>query len=177
MQTLVFALEANDRNTAGHSQRVTRTALSISEKIGLPASELDDIHWAALLHDVGKIAVDQRVLNKPGKLTPEEYRHVMTHAVIGPSIVKPLVNERVVASIYHHHDRYDGSGLDQVVVGEDIPLGARILAVADSFDAMTSDRPYRAALSAEEALKEIRRCSGSQFDPAIAGAFLNMARN
>ncbi len=177
VRALVSALEANDQNTAGHSQRVTNIALDIGTGIGLPPGAADDVHWAALLHDVGKIAVDRRILNKPGKLTPEEYRHIMTHAVIGPSIVRPLVNEQVVASISHHHDHYDGSGLDQVVAGEDIPLGARILAVADSFDAMTSDRPYRAAMSRGEALKEIIRCSGTQFDPVIADTFIKMALN
>ncbi len=177
VRSLISALEANDRNTAGHSQRVTNIALDIGSEVGLSGGALDDVHWAALLHDVGKIAVDRRILNKPGKLTPEEYRHIMTHAVIGPSIVKPLVNEQVVATISHHHDHYDGTGLDQSVAGEDIPLGARILAVADSFDAMISDRPYRAAMSKEEALKEIIRCRGTQFDPAIADVFIKMALN
>ncbi|MDO8568443.1 MAG: response regulator [Dehalococcoidales bacterium] len=175
IHNLVSTLEANDQNTAGHSQRVTNMALSIGKKMGLDLGELDDIHWAALLHDVGKIAVDKRILNKPDKLTPEEYRHIMTHAVVGPNIVKPLVNERVVESISHHHDRYDGTGLDQIVMGEKIPLGARILAVADAFDAMTSDRPYRAAMSRTEAIEEIDRCKGTQFDPAIADTFLDMA--
>lgn len=174
VETLVSTLEANDRNTAGHSERVTESTLAISQEIGLSPKALEDMYWAALLHDVGKIAVDRRILNKPGKLTPEEYRHIMSHAVIGPNIVRPLVNERVVESIAHHHDHYDGTGLDQVVVGEDIPLGARILAVTDAFDAMTSDRPYRAAMSEKEALKEITQCSGTQFDPVIANAFLRV---
>ena len=99
---------------------------------------------------LGKIAVDQLIQNKPGKLTPEEYENIMIHAHVGAGIVKPVVNEKVVEMNEHHHDHYDGSGLHQVVGGKDIPLGARILALADAFDAMTSDRPYRSAMSIEE---------------------------
>jgi HD-GYP domain-containing protein (c-di-GMP phosphodiesterase class II) len=133
---------------------------------------MEDLRWGSLLHDVGKMAVDQFIQNKPGRLTHEEYEHIMIHAHIGAGIVKPVVNDRVVEMIEHHHDHYDGSGLRQVVAGEDIPLGARILAVADAFDAMTSDRPYRSAMSSEEALGEINRCTGAQFDPVVASAFL-----
>ena len=99
----------------------------------------------------------------------------MIHAQIGAGIVKPVVNDRVVAMIEHHHDRYDGTGLNQTVAGEDIPLGARIMAVADAFDAMTSDRPYRPAMPAEEALREIKRCVDTQFDPVVTGAFLKIS--
>lgn len=113
-------------------------------------------------------------INKAGKLTPEEYEHFMIHAQVGDGIVRPVVNEKVVGMIEHYHDHYDGSGLHQVVAGEDIPLGARILAVADAFDAMTSDRPYRSAKSLAEALDEIRQCSKTQFDPAVAAAFLRI---
>ena len=173
VEALVFALEAKDQYTAGHSQRVAEIAVAIGQELSLPPDELEDLRWGALLHDVGKIAVDPLIQNKPGKLTAEEYRHIMVHAQVGPDIVKPLVNQKIVAIIRHHHDRYDGSGLDQTVRGEDIPLGARILVVADTFDAMTSDRPYRSAISAREALDEIRRCSGTQFDPGVVSAFLS----
>lgn len=172
IEALVFALEANDNYTAGHSRRVTEIAVTVGEELGLPSDELGDLRWGALLHDIGKIAIDPQIQNKPGKLTPEEYRHIMVHAQVGPAIVKPVVNERIIAMIRHHHDRFDGNGLDQTVRGEDIPLGARILAVADTFDAMTSDRPYRAAMSTEEALAEIKRCSGTQFDPAVVDGLL-----
>jgi HD-GYP domain-containing protein (c-di-GMP phosphodiesterase class II) len=124
------------------------------------------------LHDVGKIAVDHFVQNKPGKLTPAEYEHIMIHAHVGAGIVKHVVNEKVVAIVEHHHDHFDGTGLHQIVAREDIPLGARILAVADAFDAMTSDRPYRPTLPFEEARQEIERCIGTQFDPVVANAFL-----
>lgn len=165
VENLVLTVESKDKYTAGHSRRVTDTALAIGQKLDLPVDEMEDLRWGALLHDVGKIAVDPDILNKPSKLTSEEYTHIMAHAIVGPSLVKPIVNDGVVGIILHHHDHYDGTGLDQEVVAKDIPLGARIVAVADALDAMTSDRPYRSAMSKENALHEIKRFSGTQFDP------------
>jgi putative two-component system response regulator len=153
---------------------VTEIAVAIGKELGLPPADIEDLRWGGLLHDVGKIAVDQLIQNKPTKLTPEEYEHIMIHAHVGAGIVKPVVNDKVVKMIEHHHDRYDGKGLHQVAAGKAIPLGARVLAVADSFDAMTSDRPYRSALSVEKALDEIRRCAGTQFDPVVADVFLKI---
>jgi len=175
IEALVFALEAKDKYTAGHSRRVTKFALAIARELGLPKDELEDLRWGSLLHDVGKIAVDQAIQNKPAKLTTAEYEHIMIHTQIGAGIVKPVVNDKVVEMIEHHHDRYDGTGLNQTIAGEDIPLGARIMAVADSFDAMTSDRPYRPALPVEEALGEIKRCADTQFDPLVARAFIKIS--
>lgn len=174
IEALAFALEAKDQYTAGHSRRVTEIAVAIGKEMGLSKECVEDLRWGGLLHDVGKIAIDQIIQNKPGKLTEAEYEHIMTHANVGAGIVRPVVNSKVVEMIEHHHDRYDGKGMNQVVAGEDIPLCARILAVADSFDAMTSDRPYRAAMSVDEALEEIKRCTGSQFDPEVAAAFLKI---
>jgi putative two-component system response regulator len=174
IEALAFALEAKDQYTAGHSRRVTEIAVAIGREMGLSDDYVEDLRWGGLLHDIGKITIDQIIQNKPGKLTPEEYEHIMTHASVGAGIVKPVVNGKVVAMIEHHHDRYDGGGMNQTVSGKKIPLGARILAVADSFDAMTSDRPYRKAMTVEEALGEIRRCSGSQFDPDIVAVFLKI---
>ncbi len=174
IEALVFALEAKDKYTAGHSRRVTEVALAIGRELNLPEDDMEDLRWGSLLHDVGKIAVDQFIQNKPGKLTPAEYEHIMIHAQVGAGIVRPVVNDRVVEMVEHHHDHYNGTGLHQVVAGEDIPLGARILAVADAFDAMTSDRPYRPAMPVEEARQEIRRCIGTQFDPVVASAFLRV---
>ena len=172
IESLVSALEAKDRYTAGHSRRVADIAVAIAGEMGLSGEDVDDLRWGGLLHDVGKIAVDQLIQNKPGRLTTEEYEHIMIHAHVGAGIVRPVVNEKVVEMIEHHHDHYNGQGMNQVAAGSDIPLAARILAVADAFDAMTSERPYRKAMSADEALLEVKRCMGVQFDPVVATAFL-----
>jgi putative nucleotidyltransferase with HDIG domain len=172
IESLVAALEAKDRYTAGHSRRVAEIAVAIGCELGLPAEDTEDLRWGGLLHDVGKIAVDQLVQNKPGRLSREEYEHVMIHAHVGAGIVRAVVNERVVQMIEHHHDHFNGCGLHQEVAGTDIPLAARILAVADAFDAMTSERPYRPAMSMQEALDELKRCIGTQFDPVVTTAFL-----
>jgi len=172
IESLVGALEAKDKYTAGHSRRVTKIAVDTGLALGLKGEELENLRWAALLHDIGKIGIDSSVQNKPGTLTRTEYNYILTHCSIGPSIVEPLVNNTIVEAIRHHHDSYDGTGLNQTVAGKDIPLGARILAVADSFDAMTSDRPYRNAITASKAVAEIKRCAGTQFDPVIVKALL-----
>ncbi len=172
IESLISALEAKDKYTAGHSRRVTKIAIDTGRALGLSAEELENLRWAALLHDIGKIGIDSSVQNKPGILTPTEYDYILTHCSIGPGIVEPLVNETIVEVIRHHHDSFDGSGLNQKLHGEEIPLGARILAVADSFDAMTSDRPYRSAMAADIAIAEIKKCAGTQFDPVVVKAFL-----
>ena len=174
IESLVYDLEAKDRYTAGHSRRVTHIAVSMGEELGLSPGELDDLRWGALLHDVGKIAVDAAIQNKPDRLTTGEYRHMMTHTSVGVGIVKPVASPAVIAIVAHHHDHYDGTGLDQTTRGEEIPLGARIVALADSFDAMTSDRPYRCAMSFEQSIAEVKRCAGSQFDPIVVAAFLKV---
>jgi putative two-component system response regulator len=152
VESLVSALEAKDKYTAGHSRRVTKIALETAGVLGLKGEEMDNLRWAALLHDIGKIGIDP--------------------TIIGPSIVQPLVNDKIIEIIKHHHDSFDGSGLNQKVTGDMIPLGARILAAADSFDAMTSDRPYRSSMPVTEAINEIIRCAGTQFDPEVIKAFL-----
>jgi putative two-component system response regulator len=174
IQTLINTLESGDRYTKGHSQEVAEIAASLGEELHMSAQELEDLHWASLLHDVGKIAVDPEILNKPGELTPSEYRHIMTHAVIGPNLVKPFVTGNVVNIISHHHDYFDGGRHNQTIKGEEIPLGARIIAVADAYQAMTSDRPYRRALSIMDALEELDWCSGSQFDPMVANIMIRL---
>jgi putative two-component system response regulator len=175
IEALVSALEAKDKYTGGHSRRVTEIALALGKELRLSTRDMEDLRWGSLLHDVGKIAIDQIIQNKPDKLTLEEYEHIMTHAHIGADIVRPIVNGNIVEMIEHHHDHYDGDGLHQVVVGNDIPFGARIIAVADAFDAMVSNRPYRSALSITEAINEIKRCAGTQFDPVVVTAFLKTA--
>ena len=172
IEALVSALEAKDKYTGGHSRRVTEIALAIGKELGLSTEDMENLRWGSLLHDVGKIAIHEVIQNKPGRLTPEEYEHIMTHPQIGGRIVRPVVNGRITEIIEHHHDHYDGTGLHQTVAGSDIPLGARVIAVADAFDAMTSDRPYRAAMSVAEAVEEIKRSADTQFDPVIVAAFL-----
>ena len=174
IEALIYALEAKDGYTAGHSRRVTDISVALGRAVGLGETGMEDLRWASLLHDVGKIAVNPQIQNKPGTLTEEEYEIMMTHSHVGVEIVKPVVNHNVVDIIEHHHDRFDGSGLHQNTSGKDIPLGARILAVADAFDAMTSNRPYRSKMTVEEALKEIQHCSFSQFDPVIVSTFLKI---
>ena len=174
IESLVFALEAKDKYSAGHSRRVTSLAAAIGKKMGLSTEDLEDLRCGSLLHDVGKIAVDQLIQNKTSKLTSDEYHHIMIHSQAGAGIVRPIVNNKVVELIEHHHDHYNGGSLHQIVTGEDIPLGARIIVLADAFDAMTSDRPYRTAMSTAEAIKEIQINTGTQFDPTIVKAFLEI---
>ena len=176
MRSLSFALEANDRYTAGHSRRVTEFSLAIGRALHLSKEEMENLRWGSMLHDIGKIAVDPRIINKPRKLTREEYAQVMTHTMVGASIVGTVIaNKDIIGVIEHHHDRYDGNGLNQILRGENIPFLARIVSVADAYDAMTSVRPYRAALSRETALAEINNGTGKQFDPTVAKAFVKLA--
>jgi len=172
VESLIGALEAKDKYTAGHSRRVTKVAVDIAGVLGMQGENMENLRWSALLHDIGKIGIDPTIQNKPGMLTPSEYNYILTHCTIGPGIVQPLVNDIISEAIRHHHDSFDGSGLNQGVRGEQIPLISRILAIADSFDAMTSDRPYRSAMPAAKAIEEVKRCSGTQFDPVVVEAFL-----
>ena len=176
MQSLVYALEASDSYTAGHSRRVSEISLAIGRKMNLDAIQMEDLRWGSLLHDIGKIGVSTSIINKPDKLTKEEYVHVMSHTIIGASIMQPVVrNDRITGIIEHHHDHYTGVGLHQKVQGEEIPLLARIVAVADAYDAMVTLRPYRPALKREQALNEIRNQIGRQFDPLVANILLEIS--
>jgi len=176
IESLVSALEAKDKYTAGHSRRVNLLSMAIARELKLSDDDLEDIRWGSLLHDVGKIAIDSSIQNKKAPLTEEEYRHVMIHAHVGPGIVKNLTNRHVVDIIKYHHAHYDGNHEGQDVKGDEIPLGARIVTVADSYDAMTSDRPYRSAMSPEQAIAELKRCSGTQFDPIVVETFLKVIK-
>lgn len=173
LQSLADALEVKDPYTWGHSLRVGRYALAIARELGLPEQRLAQLELGSRLHDIGKIGVREGVLNKEGALTAEEYAHVMEHPVIGWRILSPLLRDapQALAVVRSHHERYDGGGTPDQLVGEAIPLEARIAAVADSFDAMTSGRPYRPGMSVAEARAELRRCAGTQFDPDCVQAF------
>ena len=175
IQSLAEALEVKDPYTRGHSIRVSQYSVIVAREIGLDGELLRQIELGGHVHDIGKIGVREEVLNKPGKLTDAEYEHIMTHPVVGWRILAPLLGETPVALniVRSHHERFDGRGMPDRLAGDAIPFEARIAAVADSFDAMTSDRPYRPdGLSMEAAIAEIVRCSRSQFDPQIVAAVL-----
>ena len=175
VKTLAAAIDAKDAYTRGHSERVTNYALALAREVANDEHTLRIIRLAGLLHDVGKIGVPESVLNKPGSLDEEEWKHVRAHPVRGAEIIAYIKNPDVptiVAAVRHHHERWDGSGYPDGLQGEACPVEARILAVADAFDAMTSNRPYRRSRSAEDALEEIGSKAGSQFDPELAGAFV-----
>jgi len=172
---LASAIDARDSYTHGHSHRVTEYAVLIAEELGLPPEEVDIIRNASILHDVGKIGIKEEILKKPGKLTEEETREMQYHPFIGTRILQSVkLLEPVLPLVYHHQEKYDGSGYPEGLKGEEIPLGARIIAVCDAFEAMTSDRPYRKALPVEKALEELRNESGRQFDPQVVEVFFRL---
>jgi putative two-component system response regulator len=174
---LVYALEAKDNYTSGHSQRVSDISVAIAVELGLSRPEIEKIRLAGLIHDIGKIGVREAVLTKPGKVSAEEYQHILSHSDIGEHILTPIVeDEAILKAVRHHHERYDGTGYPDGLSGEEIPLAARILAVADSYDAIISGRPYRRPESIPAACDEIRRHSGSQFDPKVVSAFLRIGK-
>ncbi len=178
-EAVVFALaetiEQRDKYTGGHTKRVTEYSVLIGEALGLSKKEIYTLKIAAILHDIGKIAVPDQILNKPGRLTDEEFAYIKIHPVAGEEILKhiPELKEEI-KGIKYHHERWDGRGYPEGLKGEEIPFIARIIAVADTFDAMTSNRPYRKALPLEVAFEEIKKCAGTQFDPEVAEAFLKI---
>ena len=174
---LVYALEAKDEYTSGHSQRVAEVSVAIARELGLQRDNIEKIRLAGLIHDIGKIGMRESILNKPAGLTEEEFQHIKYHPEIGERILNPIVDdEEILMMVRHHHERYDGNGYPDRLSGEQIPLGARILTVADSYDAMTSERPYRKAMSVEFACAEVERFKGTQFDPRVADAFLRTGK-
>jgi diguanylate cyclase (GGDEF)-like protein len=169
---LAFAVEAKDPYTRGHSQAVSRLAAQVALQAGLSEAEIEDIRLAGIVHDVGKIHVPEDVLNKPALLTAEEFEKMKSHAKWGARILEPLKVKAIERIVLYHHEALDGQGYPEGLKGEQIPLGARIITVADAFDAMVSDRPHRKARTVGEALAELRRCRGSQFDPLAVDALV-----
>ncbi len=170
---LTNSIDAKDPYTCGHSQRVALISRSIAERIGLSPQQIDTIYLAGLLHDVGKIGVSEAVLCKPGRLTDDEYEQIKKHPQIGFNILKEIKQmAEVRETVLSHHERYDGRGYPRGLRGTEIPLSGRIVMLADSFDAMISNRHYRNAMPLDMALAEIRRFSGTQFDPELAEVFL-----
>ncbi len=172
---LVAALDAREHELSNHSQRVVRYTLAVARRLGVGEAALPDIGRGALLHDIGKIGITDAILLKPGKLTAEEWAVMKTHPQIGYDILKAIPFLGSPADIVlSHQERYDGKGYPRGLAGEAVPLGARIFAIADTYDAITSDRPYRQRQTPERAREEMQRCSGTQFDPRCVEAFLTI---
>jgi response regulator RpfG family c-di-GMP phosphodiesterase len=173
VQTLVQALEAKDAYTRGHSARVSAYSRAIAQRLAVHEADVQMITLGAELHDVGKIGVREEVLRKAGALTAEEYAHIMEHTVIGERILAPLLKHApaVLSIVRSHHERWDGHGLPDGAAGDAISMHARVVSVADAFDAMTSGRPYRAGRPVDVALAELQKGSGVQFDPDVVAAF------
>jgi HD-GYP domain-containing protein (c-di-GMP phosphodiesterase class II) len=177
IQALVQALEARDSYTKGHSERVNKYSMVIGRSLGLSNQELDILHDASLLHDIGKIGVYDRILLKPSGLTAQEFELMRSHPDLAANILSSLTFlKEHLPLIQHHHERQDGSGYPRGLRGDEIPLGARIIQVADTWDAMTSDRPYRRRMSTEVALKELHRSAGTQLDERCVAAFTAWVR-
>lgn len=175
--TLVLTEEAKDPYVRGHSRRVTKCAVEIAQELGFSEEECKVIERAGILHDIGKIGISDAILNKPDKLNEEEWAIIKKHPQRGAEILEPLkFLNKEVEMIAHHHERLDGKGYPDGLKGEAIPQGARILAVADSFDAMNSERAYRKPLPEDVIIKELKDASGSQLDPHIVAAFLNLLK-
>ncbi len=173
VEALAAAIDAKDPYTHGHSTRVADYALATARQLEMSATDLEVMQTAAYLHDIGKIGIPEPILTKPGKLTEDEYDIIKTHPEISARILAPVdFHGEVISIVRHHHERIDGAGYPDQVLGKSIPLPARILAVADAYDAMTSARPYRPPMNPEHAQAELKRCSGSQFDTGIVTAFL-----
>lgn len=174
VQSLVKALEAKDPYTKGHSERVAEYAVKIARQMKFSEDMVEMVHYAALLHDVGKIGISKKILNKKDRLLRDEYELVRRHPEIGAQIIREVdFLEEPLSAVLYHHEHIDGSGYAYGLKGDEIPKMAKILTVADSFDAMTSARPYRPALSFDDACEELRRCCGSQFDSETVEALLN----
>lgn len=175
LTTMAASIDARDRYTSGHSLRVAHWGREIAKDIGLAPERVEEIYIGGILHDIGKIGIEDEILNKKGRLTPEEYDRIKQHTVIGYEIILQagMFNE-LLPAIRSHHERIDGKGYPDGLVGNEIPLMAKILAISDAFDAMVADRPYRKGLPVEEALQEIRRGSGTQFDEELAQHFIGI---
>jgi HD-GYP domain-containing protein (c-di-GMP phosphodiesterase class II) len=175
LSMLTRAIEARDPYTRGHSTRVTALAELVALRLGWGEERLKSLRIGGRLHDIGKLAVPDAVLAKEGRLDADELAQIQEHPKIGAKLILRMAALRdAIPYVLYHHERWDGTGYPSGKAGEEIPVEARVLAVADAFDAMTSDRPYRPALSHDEALAEVERCAGTQFDPEIARIFLEL---
>jgi len=175
LTVLAKLIEMRDSYTAGHSEKVSMWSEIVARKLGLSREGQEKIKLAARLHDIGKISIPDGILNKPAPLTEEEYAEIKKHAALGAGILSNIESLKEVSKIIrHHHEWYNGEGYPDGLTGEEIPLGSRIISVADAYQAMTSDRPYRKAFSKEKAIAELERGAGSQFDPKIVRIFIGI---
>ena len=175
--SLAYAIDAKDHYTQGHSQKVAAYAALIAESLGMSEAEVEEIRLGAVLHDIGKVGIPEGILNKNGPLNPEEWDTMKSHVSFGAKILDPLAPlARIREMVLHHHEFYDGSGYPHALAGEHIPIGARIIAIADAYDTITSDRTYKKARSAPDALAELERCSNAQFDGSIVEVFVRTMR-
>lgn len=176
VKALAKIIDANDHYMHGHCDKVTKYSMHICKKMKLPLFQIKIVITASQLHDIGKLGIDMTILRKTEPLTSEEWQKIRMHPEIGASILTQTgFLDDIVPIVKHHHERYAGGGYpDPALKDKDIPLGSRIISVADAFDAMTSDRPYRKAMTFEEAGEELKKCAGSQFDPEVVKAFLSL---
>lgn len=178
IENLTAMIEAKDVYTSGHSDRVADLSYLIAKQMGYDDPFCEKLHIGAHLHDIGKIGIPDGILLKSSKLTREEYAVIQTHSIIGFNILKknPGLDD-IPLIIKHHHERFDGMGYPDGISGDSIPIGSRIIALADSFDAMVTNRPYKQTKPLTEALKEIKKCTGTQFDKNVVSAFFELLRN
>ena len=175
IRALAAAIDAKDPYTKGHSERVAQMAVSLARELNLPEGEIENLEYSALLHDIGKIGIDEKILRKDDGLTNEEYDKIKKHTITGAKIIEPVdFLKKSYQAIYHHHERFNGNGYPDGIKEEDIPLAARIISVADAYDAMNSNRPYRKKLSRDKIIKELKEQSGKQFDPKIVKALITI---
>jgi putative nucleotidyltransferase with HDIG domain len=175
--SLAFAIDAKDHYTQGHSQKVSAYAALIAEAMDMTDAEIEEIRLGGILHDIGKVGIPETILNKSGPLNPDEWETMKSHVVFGAKILDPLTPlARIREMVLHHHEYFDGSGYPDALSGDNIPLGARIIAVADAYDTITSDRTYKKGRPSAEALSELERCANAQFDGAIVKLFVRTMR-
>ena len=177
IQALCELIELKNPYTRRHSQKVTKYAVEIAKEMRLSLEEIEQVHQSGLIHDIGKVGISDDILNKPGRLTDEEFAEIKKHPVLGIKVLKHLrLLQPEMSIVVHHHERWDGNGYPNKLQGNKIPRASRILAVADSFDAMLTTRPYRNAQPIDYAISELHRCSGTQFDPEVVEAFLSVLK-
>ncbi len=178
LTSLALAVDAKDQFTQGHSQKVSGYAVLIAEAIGLDGPQIEEIRLGGMLHDVGKVGILESILNKNGPLNPDEWESMKRHVEYGAKLLEPLRGtEQIREMVAHHHEFFDGSGYPDGLAGSQIPLGARIIAIADAYDTITSERTYKKARTPDEAFLELDRCGNAQFDPELVRVFISRLRD